>query len=121
MFRNSIVQESGQLWKLVAGLLSLSIGFLIMVYGLRNLRGPDGFTFTFVGMVIGICAFVAMCRAISCPACGMRWLWAAMKTQEQSQWLHWLRAQRVCPRCGHNPMSAKRQSDRGTGVNQPPP
>jgi hypothetical protein len=102
MFRDSIVQRSGQLWKLTAGLLSLCVGFVIMVAGLRALRGAHGLTLTFVGLGIGITAFVATCASIRCRACGMKWFWVAIRTQEQSQWLNWLRTQRVCPQCGHD-------------------
>jgi hypothetical protein len=102
MFRNSILQKTGQMWKLIVGLLALGVGFLVMVWGLKHLRAPDGFTFTFGGLAIITCAFVVMCAGISCPACGMRWLWTAIKTQEHSQWLNWLRTQPVCPRCGYD-------------------
>jgi hypothetical protein len=102
MFRDSIVQRSGQLWKLTAGLLSQCIGFGIMVVGLRSLDDPHGFTLTVIGFGTGITAFAAMCAAIRCPVCGMKWFWVAVRTQEHAQWVNWLRTRRVCPQCGHN-------------------
>lgn len=98
--RHSIVGKTGQSWKLGLGLTFLLIGFATMVTGLQRLQQPNGFETCLTGIAIGLSAFAGTCAAVRCRSCGMRWLWAAMKGQEQLQWLNWLAAQRTCPRCG---------------------
>jgi hypothetical protein len=103
MLGNSLIQKSRQSWKVVVGFAVVLLGFLVMAYGLGRLEKPAGVTFALGGMATDIVAFISMIVSIRCRACGMRWLWAAVKNQDQLQWSNWLLAQRVCPRCGDDP------------------
>jgi hypothetical protein len=111
MFQGSILEKSGQLWKLWAGLLLMTCGFGLMVIGLGRLSEPNGFAVTLIGLGVGLASAAFACISISCSSCGARWLWIAVKNREQLKWVHWLAAQRVCPRCGYDPAV----------VNPPPP
>ena len=103
MLNSSLIQKSRQSWKLIVGFAMVLLGFVVMAYGLSRLEEPGGVAFALGGMATDIVAFIMMSVSICCRACGMRWLWAAMKNQDQLQWLNWLLAQRVCPRCGDDP------------------
>ncbi|HET6332844.1 MAG TPA: hypothetical protein VFG30_06500 [Polyangiales bacterium] len=111
MFQRSVIGRTGQSWKLGAGLLLMVFGFAVMILGLQRLEAPNGFAITLSGIGAGLGAAALACLAIRCPSCRMRWLWAAVKNEEQLQWVNWLRAQRACPRCGYNP----------SAINPPPP
>ena len=110
MSGNSLILRSGQGWKLLAGGTALVIGFGGMVFGLQELREPRGIAFALGGMAIGILAMVLTCLLIRCETCGMRWVWAAVRNQDHQQWVNWLVAQRVCPRCGYDPDAQARPS-----------
>ena len=103
MTSKSLIPKSGQSWKLFVGFAGVFLGFSAMVYGLNRLEDPSAVSLTLGGMAFDLVAFVSMCVSIRCRACGMRWLWAAVKNQEHIQWVNWLLAQRVCPRCGYDP------------------
>jgi hypothetical protein len=103
ILRGSIIEKSNQTWKLVGGLALLASGFSVMVVGLARLEHSTGFALTLLGMALGLGAAIATTLSIRCPACGARWLWLAVNTQEHLQWLNWLSAQHVCPRCGGDP------------------
>jgi hypothetical protein len=103
MTSTSLIQKSRQSWKLFVGFAGVFLGFSAMVYGLNRLEDPLGMSLTLGGMALDLVAFVSMCVSIHCRACGMRWLWAAVKNQEHLQWVNWLRTQHVCPRCGDDP------------------
>jgi hypothetical protein len=107
MFKESLVAKSGQTWKLGLGLSGILAGSGIMFVGLSRLR-VGGTPYALTGMALGVVAGIAACVSIRCSKCGMRWLWAAVRNQDQLQWLNWLLAQRVCPRCG----------DRGSSRNE---
>ena len=105
--RGSIVQTSHQSWKLFGGFIVLFGGFVAMAYGLAHLQDRDGFAITLAGIAVGLGGPISAALSIRCQACGARWLWLAVGTQEHSRWLNWLSTQTVCPRCGDDP--AKRE------------
>ena len=52
------------------------------------------------GVTVGLGGMILACVAISCPKCGARWLWQALRKQKSSNWLSWLHSQESCPACG---------------------
>ena len=99
MLKDSLVAKTGQTWKLAVGVFGLLTGFVTMLFGLSRLS-HGGVLYALSGLVLGVATAVAACISVRCCHCGMRWLWAAVRNQDQLQWLNWLLAQRVCPRCG---------------------
>jgi hypothetical protein len=105
VLNESLIQKSRQFWKLLVGLGFVFAGFFVMAYGLSDLESVMGVNLALIGMATGLMAFALMLISIHCPECGMRWLWAAVRNADHLQWFNWLVAQRVCPRCGHDPVS----------------
>jgi cytochrome b subunit of formate dehydrogenase len=106
MFRGSLLAQTGQLWKLVVGLLVAAAGFGIMFYGLQTRLT----SFRLSGAAIALCAFAGICLAVRCPSCGRRWVWNAVRTQEHLQWVNALRTQRTCEGCGFPDASGHREN-----------
>lgn len=101
MLKNSVLAKTGQTWKLIAGVVGLVGGSGAMFFGLSRLS-HGGMPWALGGIALGAVVGVWACVSVRCGRCGMRWVWKAIRTQEQLQWLNWLTAQRVCPRCGHS-------------------
>ena len=106
MLRTSIIVRSKQAWKLVVGFTLLAVGFAVMVLGVQGGEAPGKAELALVGMVIIGSGGVWACLSIRCRVCGMRWLWSAVRNEDHRQWLNWLMAQRVCPRCGDDATTA---------------
>jgi hypothetical protein len=99
----SVVIRSRQVWKLVVGFAVLTVGFGVMVYGVQGGRTQGSFELAMTGVLLALAGVAWACLSIRCRACGMRWLWFAVKTQDRHAWLQWLLSQRVCPSCGNDP------------------
>lgn len=108
MAKPSFIQKTGQQWKLNGGLLLLVVGFGVLVYGVRP--ATSSVVYALAGTGLGVVAFLTMCFAIRCPACGFRFFWAAVSTREHNQWLAGLRTQTTCPRCNFQGGTSLRQT-----------
>ena len=97
---DSVVAKSGQAWKLVAGGSVLVIAGCVLAWGLW---GGGSTKIAAWALLVGLLSMPATWFALRCPKCGARWLWMAVSKQKSLQWLDWLYAQKVCPRCGHDP------------------
>jgi len=104
MSQDSLLQRTGQLWKLRALTLGslLAFVFFIIAPWLRNDASPSeklaygilGFVCAAFGLIIGF-------LTIRCPACHANWASRAAR-QHSSLWLKWLVSLQTCPECGSN-------------------
>jgi hypothetical protein len=104
---SSLLRSSGQTWKVAVCLAGVAMGIVMMGYGLAESRANEHSKLTLVGVALGFGALVLASWSVRCKACGMRWMWAALREQSCARWLNWLLAQCVCPRCGDDPASPR--------------
>src|SRR4051794_4989682 len=97
--RDSLIPGTGQRWKAIAGLGLTMASSASMFYGLTHLKTPWAGPLVLGSTALGMLCFIATVALIRCPQCGMPWIWKAMRTQDQQQWINWLNALRRCPDC----------------------
>ena len=104
--RRSIIAESGQLWKVVAGLLLLIIGAAvgIAVSFIPYLRTEAVASGRFNGLqavstVAAAVGFVYLCTRVRCPRCGAKWVWMAVNGKLGAGSLDALITLDRCPAC----------------------
>ncbi|HEY6881550.1 MAG TPA: hypothetical protein VI299_26170, partial [Polyangiales bacterium] len=90
MLRDSVLVRSGQLWKFNVGFAVLMLSFGAMVYGIQGGDVSWRIELAMGAPLVGLLAGGLTCYAIRCHACGMRWLWAAVRYQDHSTWVTWL-------------------------------
>ena len=101
--RDSLLSKANQVWKLRAMYGAVAVSAILMIIATWQIDAFTAEQFALVmlsGIVIGIGGLILACVAISCPKCGSRWLWRALRTQQSGTWLHWLQTQDACPACG---------------------
>jgi hypothetical protein len=99
--KKSIVDSSGQAWKLRAGFAFLILGVAVTIYGDSALDRSFGFKMLCVGIGLGLGAALIACLAVRCPRCSAPWLWMAVSEQSHTGYLKWLAELEACPRCGY--------------------
>ena len=102
MFENSIIAKTGQMWKLLLGILVVGGGAVIMFWGIASLSRTEGFApvpFIFSGMLLVVIGFGFIALAVRCPRCGARWCLRSMSQKDAGIWFAWLMAQTNCPWC----------------------
>jgi len=102
MARNrNLLKSSGQWWKLQLFAAATFLGGITMFAGLLGLHtSPRSSIVAFVGLVIGIGAFLFACVAIHCPSCGAHWFWNAIRKQGVGRWVLSLLEAERCDVCG---------------------
>ena len=92
MFKNSVITQSGQLWKLILGVVALLEGSIAPLF-------PEtGISMT-AGTVIAILGYAFSLLLIRCKSCNSMWLWEAAK---DAGWYGPLFKTAECPACKHN-------------------
>lgn len=102
-----LLDRTHQAWKQRASTLGVLFGAVVMTATLwrydyfSNTDSLDPHAVVYLGIscVIIVASLYLSVGAIRCPSCGDRWIWRALKLAS-GRWLHWLRAQDVCPACG---------------------
>ena len=100
---NPLLIKTRQTWKLRTMYLALGVSGILMIFAQWRIDALSADQFALVmlsAIVIGLGGLIFACSAISCPKCGARWLWRAVRTQPSGNWLHWLHSQDACPACG---------------------
>src|SRR2546425_657535 len=97
---NSVLAKTSQTWKIGIGLVGQILGALSLLAGLHGRGSP---LLAFGGLLLAAIATVGPWISIRCAKCGTRWLWMAVRTQPNLQWLRWLGEQERCPTCGDDP------------------
>jgi hypothetical protein len=104
--RCSIIVESGQLWKVIAGLLLLIIGSAVgivvsfipyprtkaVVSGRLN-------SLQAISTVAAAAGFAYLCMSVRCPRCGAKWVWMAVNGKLDAGSLGALVTLDRCPAC----------------------
>jgi len=91
MLKQSVITQSGQLWKLAVAVLALLVGSFAPLY-------PEtGISWT-AGTVIAIAGYVFGMLAIRCKECGKMWFWEAAK---DAGFYGPIFKRSQCPNCGH--------------------
>jgi hypothetical protein len=103
MLKDSLIVKSKQAWKLAVAFAGLALSFTAMVIGLRGGRAGGSMALVLGGALSAILVLALASFAVRCRACGMHWLWAAIRHQEHSGWVTWLLTLRACPQCGDDP------------------
>ena len=102
-----LLDRTHQAWKPRTSNLGTALGVAIMVATLWRydyFSNADSLNSRAVALLGVSCLIIAVSLYLSvgatrCPSCGDRWIWRALK-HASGRWLHWLRAQQVCPACG---------------------
>ena len=102
-----LLERTHQAWKQRASNLGVLLGAIVMTATLwrydyfshADSLDPHAVIYLGISCVIIAASLYLSVGAIRCPSCGDRWIWRALKLAS-GRWLHWLRAQDVCPACG---------------------
>lgn len=95
--------RSGQVWKAVAGLIVMLIGTGLVYWSVSAHRLPEmKLEVLVVGTLLAAAGTIIPWLIVRCPSCHDRWLWRAMSRHPHRQWLAWLLAQEMCPKCGYD-------------------
>jgi hypothetical protein len=93
MFKDSIVRNTGQWWKLVIGVLALLLGSIAPLFD------ASGMSWT-AGTIIAVAGYGYSLAFIRCPGCGQRWFWRALVYSEMYRPLF---TDPICPSCKYTP------------------
>lgn len=93
MFKNSVIRNTGQWWKLVTGIVALLLGSIAPFFE------ASGMSWT-VGTIIAVVGYGFTLAFIRCPGCGQRWFWKALIYSEIYRPLF---TEPSCPSCNHPP------------------
>jgi len=92
MFKNSVITQSGQLWKLILGVVALIVGSVAPLF-------PEtGISMT-VGTVVAVLGYAFSMLLIRCKDCNNLWLWEAAKDAGLYGPIF---KTPVCPACKHS-------------------
>jgi hypothetical protein len=89
MLNNSVVKNSGQLWKLFIALALLVLGSIAPLFESLGISITSGTAIAVVGYAFGL-------LAIRCAECRSLWFWEAAK---DASWYLPLFKQSSCPKC----------------------
>jgi len=92
MFSQSIIRNTGQLWKLVLATIAMVVGSVAPLF---SVTGMDWVS----GTILACAGFAFASYGIACPNCGIRWFWKSMSNLELQGWLVWLVTRPTCPQC----------------------
>lgn len=102
--RSGIFQRTGQVWKAVAGLLSMLLGIGLIYWSISAYQTPQmKLPVLVAGTILAAIGTFYPGFAVRCPNCRDPWLWRAMSRRPHRQWLSWLLLQDNCPKCGYDP------------------
>jgi hypothetical protein len=92
MFRNSVIQHTGQMWKFILAMAALIVGSIAPLF-------PEtGISWT-AGTVLAVGGYAFGCFYIACPGCGKRWFWEALM---HAEWYKPVLVDSICPACNRN-------------------
>lgn len=106
--RPPFIQATGQLWKVVLGVVSLVLfgGSLVALAVLPVLQFVVEDVPELLLVLSGgaVAAMAWLCASVRCPRCGTRTIWTEAKSRPLEEFL---RAERfgspTCPTCGYDP------------------
>ena len=91
MFKQSVLNQSGQLWKLVVVIMALLVGSFAPLYPALGISWTSGTILACGGYIFGLIA-------IRCASCNRMWFWdAALDTGLYKP----LFTRSACPSCKH--------------------
>lgn len=100
---DSLLNNSGQGWKIKLSLVLGILGGIFMAYAFVRLGDVDPRRFG-IAMLAGVSIIFASsvwaCLAIVCPKCKTRLMWKAIREQPGGKWYLWLLTLKKCPVCG---------------------
>lgn len=89
VFSNSVIQQTGQFWKLAIAVLALLVGSFAPIW-------PEtGISWT-AGTILAIGGYIFGCLSIACPDCKKKWFWEALM---RAEWYKPLFTEPTCPAC----------------------
>jgi uncharacterized membrane protein YedE/YeeE len=102
LFEESLIKKSGQWWKALLSFWAVILGGMALMYGIQHSDDPNhpfaGYL-DFFGLLTSIFGFVFGCLSIRCKACGAKWVWLAVSSQNVGSWMFWLEGVSECPKC----------------------
>lgn len=75
MLDNSIINSTGQSWKLIVAVAALLVGSIAPAFPETGLSWTTGTILALAGYAFGV-------ALIRCPHCGARWFWDALMNPE---------------------------------------
>ena len=99
----SFVKLTGQLRRLLTGVLIQVVGAILVLVPLRAAPTSSGATFVLLGIGLGLGGFVLNCLWIRCPRCGAHVFWQTATSREATAWLAGTAGEPHCPSCGFTP------------------
>ena len=105
---NSIISQSGQIWKVIVGLALLiggaaagvSVSFVPYLRAVTISLGQFD-NLQAVSTVAAAAGFVCLCLTIRCPNCSAKWIWMAVNGKLGTRSLDALATLDRCPTCGY--------------------
>lgn len=108
---NSLVEKTGQLWKLKLTFSLIFIELIIMVLMIWNINSPDSEFFTVSGigdlqiqtvfLTLGLLILSSLFLLIKCPNCNKRPIYRIISTSGVSNWIYKIFNFKKCPFCGY--------------------
>ena len=95
MYPGSVVQSSGQVWKIHITTVACWAGIAVLIFGFIG-----GIYYMLLGTMLGLFGIAFCCLAIHCPECGTHWYWRAIK-EMKSGWVKRLISKSECQSCGY--------------------
>jgi hypothetical protein len=92
MFKNSVLVQSGQSWKLYLAIIALLGGSIAPLFPESGISMTSGSVIAIVGYVFGLVA-------IRCSECGSMWFWEAAKDAGLYGAIF---KKSCCPNCQHS-------------------
>jgi len=92
MFKNSVLGQSGQLWKFYVAVIALLVGSIAPLF-------PESGVSMTSGSVLAIAGYVFGMVAIRCSECGSMWFWEAAKDAGLYGTIF---KKSCCPSCQHS-------------------
>jgi hypothetical protein len=92
MFKDSVIRNTGQWWKLVVGAVALVLGSTVPFFEASGLSWTSG-------TIIAVIGYGFMLATIRCPGCDQRWFWKALIYSEMYRPLF---TQPNCPSCDYS-------------------
>jgi hypothetical protein len=97
-FYGRFIRNTGQGYKLTWLLCATAVGCICLMYA----QAHAYYLLEVVACLIAFGGFFGGALSVSCPRCGCRYIWEAMRRESISRWTDVLTATR-CPQCAFEP------------------
>lgn len=101
MHTHSVIAQSGQIWKVIIGLLLLIGGAATDMAASFIMRNNDLASLQVLSTAAAAAGFLYLCTRVQCPRCRAKWIWMAVSGKLGPRSLDALISLDQCPKCGY--------------------